>query len=202
MSGYKRKIAVLATVASMALFTLVYGFAFPTEALAWDDCPKGLVNDPYPGACRRYVDTNGDNICDLSQSKPEDTTTTTAAAVTTTTTGEPPTGDCPLGPCAGCGACFSIGVTASANSSDASSATLAAVGGGAAVVDSAGATDTTSTTTPTSGDAGEAATSDDAAAADGTTSSPTAPPLLQQPWLRPRWSPWIPPAAASSLTTW
>ena len=149
MSRYKRKIAVLATVASMARFTLVYGFAFPSEALAWDNCPKGLVNDAYPGACRRYVDTNGDSICDLSQSKTEDTTTTTAAAVTTTTSGEPPTGDCPLGPCAGCGACFSIGVTVDANSSDASPATLAAVGGGAAVVDSSATT--TSTTTPSSG---------------------------------------------------
>jgi hypothetical protein len=174
MSGYKRKIAVLATVASMALFTLVYGFAFPADALAWDNCPKGLVNDPYPGACRRYVDTNGDNICDLSQSKPEDTTTTTAAAVTTTTSGEPPTGDCPLGPCVGCGACFSIGVTASANSSDASPATLAAVGGGAAVVDSGSATDTTSTTTPTSGDATAASSYDATLPADGSTAVPAA----------------------------
>lgn len=29
-------------------------------------CPHGLVNDPYPGRCRRYVDRNGDRICDLS----------------------------------------------------------------------------------------------------------------------------------------
>jgi hypothetical protein len=29
-------------------------------------CPYGLVNDPYPGQCRRYVDLNGDGICDLS----------------------------------------------------------------------------------------------------------------------------------------
>ena len=42
------------------------GFALPV--LAWDDCPLGLVDDPYPGACRRYVDTNGDGICDHSQS--------------------------------------------------------------------------------------------------------------------------------------
>jgi len=44
------------------------GFALPV--LAWDDCPLGLVDDPYPGACRRYVDTNGDGICDHSQSDP------------------------------------------------------------------------------------------------------------------------------------
>ena len=30
-------------------------------------CPRGLVNDPYPGRCRRYVDKNGNGICDLSE---------------------------------------------------------------------------------------------------------------------------------------
>jgi len=30
-------------------------------------CPYGLINDPYPGECRRYVDLDGDGICDLSQ---------------------------------------------------------------------------------------------------------------------------------------
>jgi Domain of unknown function (DUF4405) len=29
-------------------------------------CPFGLVDDPYPGRCRRYVDSNGDGICDYS----------------------------------------------------------------------------------------------------------------------------------------
>ncbi len=29
-------------------------------------CPRGLVNDPYPGHCRRYTDRNGDGICDYS----------------------------------------------------------------------------------------------------------------------------------------
>ena len=54
-------------------------------ALAWDNCPKGLVNDPYPGACRRYEDTNGDGICDLSQPEPAATTTTTEVVATSTT---------------------------------------------------------------------------------------------------------------------
>lgn len=31
-------------------------------------CPYGLVNDPYPGKCRRYVDANGNGYCDLSES--------------------------------------------------------------------------------------------------------------------------------------
>jgi len=30
-------------------------------------CPYGLVNDPYPGECRHYVDENGNGICDLSE---------------------------------------------------------------------------------------------------------------------------------------
>ncbi len=29
-------------------------------------CPRGVVNDPYPGQCRRYTDRNGDGICDYS----------------------------------------------------------------------------------------------------------------------------------------
>ncbi len=177
MNGRKRKIAVLATVFSLALFAVTYGMVFPAGALAWNNCPKGLVNDPYPGACRRYVDTNSDGICDLSQSDPgvttttaktQDTTTTTALAVTTTTSGEPPTGDCPLGPCAGCGACLSGGVTASATdsaSSDASAATIAA-SGSAAVLASDITSGTTSTTTPTSG-----GTTDSSTTADSATSS-------------------------------
>lgn len=30
-------------------------------------CPRGLINDPYPGKCKRYVDNNGNGICDLSE---------------------------------------------------------------------------------------------------------------------------------------
>jgi hypothetical protein len=30
-------------------------------------CPYGLVNDPYPGECRSYVDNNGNGLCDLSE---------------------------------------------------------------------------------------------------------------------------------------
>jgi len=31
------------------------------------DCPFGLVDESYPGTCGRYIDSNGDGICDLSQ---------------------------------------------------------------------------------------------------------------------------------------
>jgi hypothetical protein len=30
-------------------------------------CPRGLVDDPYPGRCRRYVDANANGLCDLSE---------------------------------------------------------------------------------------------------------------------------------------
>ena len=29
-------------------------------------CPRGLVNDPYPGRCRLYVDSDKDGLCDHS----------------------------------------------------------------------------------------------------------------------------------------
>lgn len=31
------------------------------------DCPRGLVNDEYPGICNLYSDSDNDEICDLSQ---------------------------------------------------------------------------------------------------------------------------------------
>ena len=51
------------------LFLLIL---IPTTVLAWDDCPYGEVNSPYPGDCNRYIDTDNDGICDHSQSSPED----------------------------------------------------------------------------------------------------------------------------------
>lgn len=30
-------------------------------------CPFGLTNDPFPGQCARYIDSNKNNICDYSQ---------------------------------------------------------------------------------------------------------------------------------------
>ena len=41
-------------------------------AYAWDDCPKGLVNDEYPGNCSLYIDTDENGICDHSEPAPED----------------------------------------------------------------------------------------------------------------------------------
>jgi hypothetical protein len=38
----------------------------PAQQQSGVACPRGLVNDPYPGQCRRYTDRNGDGICDYS----------------------------------------------------------------------------------------------------------------------------------------
>lgn len=164
----KKRIATLALATCLALLAFTFALALPSSALAWDNCPKGLVNDPYPGACRRYVDTNGDGICDLSQPEPqqvtttttevvkqEQTATTTSLAVATTTAGDPPTGDCPLGPCANCGACLGIGSSLSAAASsdlvysDSGTGAAGAVAAGAVAL--AAADSSTSTTTPGSG---------------------------------------------------
>jgi hypothetical protein len=143
-------------MALLLLLGMALLLALPSGALAWNNCPKGLVNDPYPGACGRYVDTNGDDICDLSQSESvtsttKQTATTTTVAVATTTSGAPPTGDCPLGPCTTCQACTTTTVdsTISANAAESAAA-------GTALAAFAGS-DTTSTTTPTSSGSGSTA---------------------------------------------
>jgi hypothetical protein len=42
-----------------------------STVVAWDNCPFGEINDTYPGNCGRYIDTDNDGICDLSQPAPE-----------------------------------------------------------------------------------------------------------------------------------
>lgn len=37
-----------------------------TEQESGVACPRGLTNDPYPGRCHFYVDSDGDGICDYS----------------------------------------------------------------------------------------------------------------------------------------
>lgn len=41
--------------------------SFTSVYATWVECPFGLTNDPAPGNCGLYVDTNTDNLCDLSQ---------------------------------------------------------------------------------------------------------------------------------------
>lgn len=59
-----RKRILIYALFSLALPSVVSG--------QWDSCPFGEVNDSYPGDCARYIDSDGDGICDLSQPAPED----------------------------------------------------------------------------------------------------------------------------------
>ncbi|MCK5031865.1 MAG: hypothetical protein KAR64_10400 [Thermoplasmatales archaeon] len=42
-----------------------------STVVAWNNCPFGEINETYPGNCGRYIDTDDDGICDLSQPAPE-----------------------------------------------------------------------------------------------------------------------------------
>ncbi|MBI4814522.1 MAG: hypothetical protein HY802_09740 [Methanobacterium sp.] len=54
---------------------LLIALLTPIAVYAWNDCPYGLLNDPFPGQCPRYVDTNQDNLCDHSESPSSGTLT-------------------------------------------------------------------------------------------------------------------------------
>jgi hypothetical protein len=58
------------TVILILLFQFVLLFGSFTVN-AWNNCPFGEINESYPGTCGRYIDTDHDNICDLSQLPPE-----------------------------------------------------------------------------------------------------------------------------------
>jgi hypothetical protein len=60
-------------------------------------CPYGLSNDPYPGQCGNYIDTNNSGYCDYSetslvQNSQVDPTSTPAAAQPTPTPSSKETG--------------------------------------------------------------------------------------------------------------
>jgi hypothetical protein len=57
---------------SVILTLFIMGFISlgSMNVLAWDNCPFGETDEPYPGSCGRYIDTDKDNICDLSQPSP------------------------------------------------------------------------------------------------------------------------------------
>jgi uncharacterized integral membrane protein len=50
---------------------LCASFFATRHAYAWDDCPLGLENDPAPGECSSYVDTDKNSVCDRSEPAPE-----------------------------------------------------------------------------------------------------------------------------------
>ncbi len=56
----------------------------------WNSCPRGEVDDPYPGNCHSYIDTNNDRICDRSQAEPQQDTTSSAVDTTIGIVADPP----------------------------------------------------------------------------------------------------------------
>jgi len=58
----------------IALIVFLFSVTLTATTQAWNRCPFDIESCPYPGDCGRYIDTNNDGICDLSQPKPvEDT---------------------------------------------------------------------------------------------------------------------------------
>ncbi len=58
----------------IVLIIFIFSATLMAATRGWDRCPFGVESCPYPGDCGRYIDTNNDGICDLSQPKPvEDT---------------------------------------------------------------------------------------------------------------------------------
>ncbi|MEA3476047.1 MAG: hypothetical protein U9R23_06395 [Candidatus Cloacimonadota bacterium] len=53
------------------LLILFIGIFIFSTLFAWDDCPFGQKNCPYPGICGAYIDTDSNSICDRSQPAPE-----------------------------------------------------------------------------------------------------------------------------------
>lgn len=58
---------------SILLAIIVLGF-FGKQVYGWSDCPYGKINDPFPGSCFRYLDTNNNQICDHSEPQPQKST--------------------------------------------------------------------------------------------------------------------------------
>lgn len=49
------------------ILILLFVFVLTPNIIFAVDCPRGLVNDPAPGICGLYIDTNNDGYCDLSE---------------------------------------------------------------------------------------------------------------------------------------
>jgi hypothetical protein len=82
----KKRITVI--ILAFLILTGVAGTFWSNEIAAaatsiWNSCPEGRVNDPYPGRCHSYIDTNKDKICDRSQSAPQPSATPTTTAKVT-----------------------------------------------------------------------------------------------------------------------
>ncbi len=73
----------------MKVISLLIVFFLASNAVAWDDCPFGLVNDSEPGLCARYADLNSDQLCDHSEPPPSNTPAQSAPMTTLKTVSVP-----------------------------------------------------------------------------------------------------------------
>jgi hypothetical protein len=86
----KTKIIILVIIGLLIIGTIgmIWGAQIAEAASGfWNSCPRGETNCNYPGKCRLYIDTNGDKICDRSQSSPGTITTTPTVKGTTSAIG-------------------------------------------------------------------------------------------------------------------
>lgn len=65
------------------------------QPAGWNDCPYEIANDPFPGNCGAYADTDNDGFCDHGQAPPEEragaaTVDRTADADSSSETGSAP----------------------------------------------------------------------------------------------------------------
>jgi len=60
------------------IFILILLVLISAATLAFEDCPRDEADCAFPGECSRYIDTDGDGICDKSQPAPEDRSDDTA----------------------------------------------------------------------------------------------------------------------------
>ena len=67
----KKRILTIAILMFVFMFPSINNIGLSGEVYAWEDCPKGMVNDEYPGSCPRYIDTDENGICDHSEPAPE-----------------------------------------------------------------------------------------------------------------------------------
>ena len=80
MKKKKAIIVVFTLLLIVGLAGTFWGSAIAEAASGvWNSCPRGLINDPYPGKCRSYIDTNNDAICDRSQADPQSNSSSTTS---------------------------------------------------------------------------------------------------------------------------
>jgi len=52
---------------SVRILSILLASIFLINFIIAVDCPKGIENDPYPGSCGLYTDTNNNGFCDLGE---------------------------------------------------------------------------------------------------------------------------------------